>query len=270
MPSMTDEDRWWDERDRLSAVAVEAARVGAGVVRRAATQARPPSERKGSGDYVTRVDRDSESAIRRLLARRTPELPILGEEAGGEPAERYWAVDPLDGTTNFLIGFPVVDVSVALVDAGRPVIAAVELPLLGRSYRAVRGGGAWAGERRLAVSDRVPERAIVATALPFRRRERVPGFLGVLGRAFERIEDVRRAGAAAADLAWVAEGVFDGYFELGLGTWDVAAGALLVEEAGGVVTDWEGGPAYLSGNVIAGSPDTHAALLAAILEGQVP
>ncbi len=194
MPSMTDEDRWWDERDRLSAVAVEAARVGAGVVRRAATQARPPSERKGSGDYVTRVDRDSESAIRRLLARRTPELPILGEEAGGEPAERYWAVDPLDGTTNFLIGFPVVDVSVALVDAGRPVIAAVELPLLGRSYRAVRGGGAWAGERRLAVSDRVPERAIVATALPFRRRERVPGFLGVLGRAFERIEDVRRAG----------------------------------------------------------------------------
>ena len=98
----------------------------------------------------------------------------------------------------------------------------------------------------------------------------MPGFLGVLGRAFERIEDVRRAGAAAADLAWVAEGVFDGYFELGLGTWDVAAGALLVEEAGGVVTDWEGGPAYLSGNVIAGSPDTHAALLAAIQEGQVP
>jgi myo-inositol-1(or 4)-monophosphatase len=268
---MTNEERWSrDELERLSAVAVEAARLGADVVRRAAAEDRPPTERKGSGDYVTRVDRESESAIRRLLERRTPELPVLGEEAGGEPGDRYWAVDPLDGTTNFLIGFPVVDVSIALVDGDRPVVAAVELPLLGRSYRAVRGAGAWAGGRPLTVSDRRPAQAIVATALPFRRRESVAGFLEVLARAFERIEDVRRAGAAAADLAWVAEGVFDGYFELGLGTWDVAAGALLVEEAGGVVTDWEGGPGYLSGDVVAASPATHAALLDAIRDRQVP
>jgi myo-inositol-1(or 4)-monophosphatase len=268
---MPTHDRWsQEELERLSAVAVDAARVGAEVVRRAAAHDRPPSERKGSGDYVTRVDRDSEAAIMRILEERAPKVPVLGEETGGEPAERYWAVDPLDGTTNFLIGFPVVDVSIALIEAGRPVVGAVELPLLHRSYLAVRGGGAWAGERRLAVSDRPPGRAIVATALPFRRRERVAGYLDVLSRVFEEIEDVRRAGAAAADLAWVAEGVFDGYFELGLGTWDVAAGALLVEEAGGVVTDWEGGVGYLSGNVIAASPDTHAALLGAIRRGQVP
>ena len=114
------------------------------------------------------------------------------------------------------------------------------------------------------VSTREPGRAVVATALPFRDRSLLPRYLPVLEAVFERTEDIRRAGAAALDLAWVAAGVFDGYFELNLSEWDVAAGALLVEEAGGVITDWEGGSNYMSGNVIAGSPATHKVLLEAV------
>ena len=115
----------------------------------------------------------------------------------------------------------------------------------------------------MRVSERPVARAIVATALPFRDRSILPRYLPVLEAVFDRVEDIRRPGAAALDLAWVAAGVFDGYFELNLSVWDVAAGALLVQEAGGVVTDWDGGSNYLSGNVMAGSPATHAVLLAA-------
>ena len=220
-------------------------------------------EPKGrTGDWVTSVDRESEAAIRDLLEKETPAIPVLGEEGGGDTADRYWVVDPLDGTTNFMLGFPVVAVSVALVEAGRPAVAVVLGPLLDLSFSAARGGSAWCGDRRLHVSDRDSGRAIVATALPFRDRSLLPRYLPVLEEVFGRIEDIRRPGAAALDLAWVAAGVFDGYLELNLSPWDVAAGALLVEEAGGVVTDWEGGRDYLRGNVLAGSPQTHGVLLA--------
>jgi myo-inositol-1(or 4)-monophosphatase len=156
-----------------------------------------------------------------------------------------------------------VAVSIALVVDGRPEVAVVEAPLLGLTFHAVRGGGAWSGDDPMRVSARPPERGIVATALPFRQRSLLPRYQPVLRRVFDRVEDVRRAGAAALDLAWVAAGVFDGYFELTLSVWDVAAGGLIVEEAGGLVTDWDGGSDYLSGNVLAGSPATHEVLLAA-------
>ena len=257
-----------DELDHLVVVAEEAARVGAAVVARSARdrglgQAEPAAEpeRKGPGDYVTAVDRESEMTIRRYLDSATPDVPVFAEEGGGQKGSRYWAVDPLDATTNFLIGFPVVAVSVALLVDGRPVVGAIRAPLLGVEFAAARGRGARSGSSKLRVSDRPPERAIVATALPFRKKHLLPRYLPVLDSVFARIEDVRRAGAAALDLAWVAAGVFDGYFELGMSVWDVAAGALMVEEAGGVVSDWEGGPAYLGGDIMAGSPLTHRVLV---------
>ena len=221
-----------------------------------------PEPSKGFGDYVTAADRQSEAAMTELLRRLTPDIPVLGEEAGGEHGETFWAVDPLDGTTNFLIGFPVVAVSAALVSEGRVWAGAVRAPFLDVAASAARGQGAWAGDRRLEVSVRPSEQAIVATALPFRARALLPRYGPVLQRVFDRTEDIRRAGAAELDLAWVAAGVFDGYFELNLSIWDVAAGSLLVEEAGGIVTDWEGEDGYLtSGNILAGSPATYDVLL---------
>lgn len=217
-------------------------------------------EIKGAGDYVTEVDRASERAIVEVLSAGAPGIPVVAEEAGGALAERSWVVDPLDGTTNFVRGFPAVGVSIALVEEGRPVVGVVHAPFLRQTWTAVRDGGAWLGKDRLSVSERPPERSVVGTGFPFRRKELLPRYLEVLRGALERFEDLRRPGAAALDLAWVASGVFDGFFELGLSAWDVAAGALLIEEAGGVVTDWLGGDDWLSGDIVAGTPRVHAAL----------
>jgi myo-inositol-1(or 4)-monophosphatase len=248
---------------RLHQVAVGAAAVGSEIVRTRFAEHAARGEVKGAGDYVTAVDRESEEAIRSFLQRETPDIHMLGEESGGERGDWFWAVDPLDGTTNFLLGFPVVAVSVALIEGDRPVVGAVQGPILGLAFSAARGEGAWSGGRRIHVSRRPPDRAVIAMAFPFRAKHLAPKYTVALERVLTATEDVRRAGAASLDLAWVASGVFDGYFELSLSVWDVAAGALLVEEAGGVVTDWEGGPGYLSGNILAGSAQTHQVLLEA-------
>jgi myo-inositol-1(or 4)-monophosphatase len=248
----------------LLAVAERAALMGGRVVLEGAGRA--SAESKGAGDYVTEVDRRSERTIAAVLSGATPEVPVVGEESGGHRGSRYWIVDPLDGTTNFLHRFPAVGVSIALVEDGRPCVGVVHAPFLGETYRAARGSGASAtradgAAERLAVSDRPVEQAVVGTGFPFRRKDLLPRYLATMGRALERFEDLRRPGAAALDLAWVASGVFDGFFELALNAWDVAAGALLIEEAGGVVTDWTGGKGYLSGDILAGSPAVHAALV---------
>jgi myo-inositol-1(or 4)-monophosphatase len=219
------------------------------------------SERKGAGDYVTETDRRSEEAIRRHLASGEPRIPMVGEEAGGTPAERYWLVDPLDGTTNFVHGLPMVGVSVALVEEGRPVLGVVHAPFLGTSWSAIRGGGARRDGTPIRVASRPVPGAVVGTGFPFRHRNLLPRYLRAFGAALERFEDLRRPGAAALDLAWVADGTSDGFFELSLGPWDVAAGGLLIREAGGIVTDWEGGDGWLDGDILAGPPPVHAALL---------
>jgi myo-inositol-1(or 4)-monophosphatase len=227
---------------------------------------RASAETKAAGDYVTETDRASERAIAEVLRRETPDIPVVGEESGGSAGDRWWVVDPLDGTTNFIHRFPAVAVSVALVVEGRPVAGAVHGPFLGETYVAARGHGARAlrsdgTEERLAVSERPPDRAVVGTGFPFRRKDLLPRYLATMEEALARFEDLRRPGSAALDLAWVAAGVFDGFFELALNAWDVAAGGLLIEEAGGVVTDWDGGPGWLSGDILAGPPDVHAELL---------
>jgi myo-inositol-1(or 4)-monophosphatase len=231
----------------------------------------PFVETKGAGDYVTDVDRASERAIREILGEGTPDIPVVGEESGGRGGRRSWVVDPLDGTTNYLHGFPVVGVSVALVEEGRPIVGVVHAPFLGETFLGARGLGARArtGGRQAEarVSGRPVEQAVVGTGFPFRRKDLVPRYLATFEASLRRFEDLRRPGAAALDLAWVATGAFEGFFELGLAQWDVAAGALLIEEAGGVVTDWEGGPDYLGGDVLAGSPAVHAALLEIVRHG---
>jgi myo-inositol-1(or 4)-monophosphatase len=219
---------------------------------------------KAPGDWVTEVDTSSESVVREALKRDAPGLPVFGEEGGGGRGDVGWFVDPLDGTANFLHGFPAVGVSVALVEDGAPVVGVVHAPLLGDTYTACRGSGALKNGDAIAVSDRAAPHAICATGFPFRAKaERLDDYLPVFEAALRRFEDLRRAGSASLDLAWTAAGVFDGYFEQALGTWDVAAGALLVREAGGIVTDWSGDEgAWLdSGDIVAGPPVIHEAML---------
>ena len=248
----------------MRSLAREAALVGAEAIR----DAEPPEvgAAKGlPGDWVTEVDLASERAIVATLAAATPEIPVQGEELSGAATSGLrWVVDPLDGTTNFLHRFPAVGVSVALVE-DRVLAGAIAAPFLGDVWHAAAGGGAtWEGPGETTscrVSGRPPEQAVVATGFPFRRKERLPRYLAALRMALETFEDLRRPGAACLDLAWTACGVFDGFFELGLAPWDVAAGALLVTESGGLVTDWDGGAGFLSGTILAAPPAVHAHLL---------
>jgi myo-inositol-1(or 4)-monophosphatase len=254
----------------LERAAEAAARAGGDVV--VAGFGDPANAReKSAGDWVSDVDTTSERAVAAILAEAAPGIAFFGEETGGERAALGWICDPLDGTANFLHGFPAVGVSVALVEDGVPVVGVVHAPLFATTYRATMGGGAFRDGVALRVSTRAPEHAMVATGFPFRYEELKDPYLGVFGRALHRFEDLRRGGAASLDLAWTAAGVFDGFFELRLGPWDVAAGALLVREAGGVVTDWAGDDrAWLdSGNIVVGPPGVHAAVLELIRESGI-
>jgi myo-inositol-1(or 4)-monophosphatase len=245
-------------------VALRAARAGAQVLVDAGLP-RPggAADIKGAGDYVTAWDRRSESAILEVLAREAPGIAVLAEERGGARAGTMWAVDPLDGTTNFTRGFPSVGVSVGLLERGLPLLGVVIAPFFDKEFAAARGQGATLnGERLPLLRVLDPSNAVVATGFPFRNKKLLPRYLSVMEAALQRFEDLRRAGAAALDLAWTAAGTFDGFFELGLNTWDVAAGAALVVEVGGRVTDWSGGDTWAeTGNILAASAEVHEALL---------
>jgi myo-inositol-1(or 4)-monophosphatase len=215
------------------------------------------------GDYVTASDRASEAAILEVLARETPGVAVLAEEGGGRREPTMWVVDPLDGTTNFMRGFPAVGVSVGLVVDRKPVLGVVLAPFLDREFTASRGGGAFLnGEPLPRLHQGDPSASVVATGFPFRNKVALNRYLHVMQGALHRFEDLRRAGAASLDLAWTSAGTFDGFFELGLNPWDVAAGAALVLEAGGRVSDWAGGDTWIeTGDILAGSPTVHEALL---------
>jgi len=249
-----------DYRDLL-ACGDRAARAGGEIVRHYFRRLEGVRE-KAPGDWVSEADLASEQAIRDLLTRESG-LPVFGEEAGGDDFDTGWLVDPLDGTSNFLHGFDAVGVSVGLIADGVPVVGVVHAPLLDRTFSAAQGVGAFRDDKPMHVSARRPEQAIVATGFPFRHKDVLPRYERALGAALRDFEDLRRPGAASLDLCWTAEGVFDGYFELSLGPWDVAAGGIIVREAGGVVTDWDGDDrAWLrSGNVLAGPLPVHAELL---------
>ena len=223
------------------AAAVSAARAAGQILRKR----RPKHiDSKGAVDLVTEVDRACELVIRDILARLTPHIPVYGEEGGGaEAAAIRWVVDPLDGTTNFVHGFPYFCTSIALERNGQSEIGVVYDPVADDLFTAVRGRGAYRNGQPMYVSTcSEMNDALLATGFPYDRRQRVDLYLAIVREALMRCQGLRRGGAAALDLAGVACGRLDGYWEFSLQPWDVAAGTLLVLEAGGKVSDHSGQP----------------------------
>jgi len=240
--------------------AIAAARAGGGVLEGYwRSLPRGSISEKKKNDFVTRADKESEEAIVAAIREVYPEDGFLGEEGGrrgsGEEA-RTWIIDPLDGTTNFIAGFPFWCVSVAARERGEIVAGVVWDPLRGELYAAERGGGAFRNGERLRVTEQPDlDGAFLSTGFPFRSKDRIDLYLALFRELFQHARAIRRAGSAALDLANVAAGVFDGFFEFRLSIWDIAAGALLIEEAGGRVTDFDGGSRHWErGNVVAGTP----------------
>jgi myo-inositol-1(or 4)-monophosphatase len=215
-------------------------------------------------DMVSDADREAERAIRELLEAERPRDGLLAEEGSSSDAEsgRRWIVDPLDGTINFLYGFPAWAVSIALEDSGGLAVGVVHSPVHGETFCAVRGEGAWLGDRRLRTRESSElARAMVATGFSYEADQRVAQ-AEIVRRVLPRARDIRRAGAAALDLAWVAAGRVDAFYERGLKSWDLAAGQLLVEEAGGAVLALEGAPAGVIAAANRGLLDDLAELVA--------
>jgi len=238
-------------------VAVEAAHAAAHIMRRQIQHVDAiPVDRKARHDYVSEVDRACEAEIVREIKRFYPGHAFLCEE-GGESGdgEAVWIIDPLDGTSNYLHGIPHFAVSIAHQVKGRTEHAVVFDPMREELFTASRGSGAYLNQKRLRVSNRHGlEGAILATAFPFRSRDKLPAYAKLFQSVFSKVEDFRRAGTASLDLAWVAAGRMDGFFEIGLKPWDVAAGALLVREAGGVVLDFQGNDAVEEAGTIIAAP----------------
>lgn len=225
-------------------VAREAARAAGAILRAHVDRGPVRYEEKGAANLVTAIDRACEDAIRAVLARHTPDVPVLGEEGGGDAASgALWVVDPLDGTTNFVHGFPFFAVSVALRIDGRGEVGVVLDVVRGREYAAWRGRGATRDGVPIHVSavDALA-RALAGTGFPYDRQQHAAEYLRYVQAALERTHGVRRAGAAALDLCLLAEGALDVFWEFKLSPWDVAAGVLIIEEAGGRVTAHDGSP----------------------------
>ena len=226
-------------------------------------------EEKGSNrDLVTEIDRRAERAILGRLGERFPEDMLWGEESGGpggfDPqSECFWLVDPLDGTVNFTYEHPFVAVSIARIEAGRPTLGVVHAPILHETFLAERGGGAFRNGRKIRVSSRSPlSEALLATGFACLREPTKGDNLANFARLARRARGVRRCGSAAIDLAYVACGRYDGFWEFSLAPYDVAAGSLLVEEAGGRITDILGGDGSLFGsNIVASNDSIHEAIL---------
>lgn len=251
----------------FEAVAVEAAHAGGEVLRRwFAGRDRLMVEVKAKHDYVTEVDREAEAAVIAVLGGRFPDHAILAEEGstGGAHAGYRWIVDPLDGTTNFIHGVPAFAVSIGLEDESGLVAGAVYDPCRDETFHAHRGGGAFLNGAPIACTELDHlDAALIATGFPFREMEHLPAYLAAFERFVRSTSGLRRAGSASLDLVYTACGRYDGFFEVGLKAWDLAGGAIVVMEAGGMVTDIRGGPEFLrDGSVVAAGSRLHGAMLA--------
>ena len=221
---------------------------------------------KSRNDFASEVDRQAESEIVSILQRAYPDHAILGEEHGAlgpQDSDHVWVIDPLDGTTNFLHGFPQFAVSIGLLHRGRPERGVVYDPVKQELFTAARGQGATLNNRRLRVTRQNGlTGALLGTGIPFKDQSYLDAYLGMLKDLLRDAAGIRRAGSAALDLAYVAAGRFDGFWEIGLNSWDMAAGVLLVQEAGGLVTDLEGGARYLeTGSIVCANPKLHGPML---------
>ena len=253
--------------EELLDVAIEAARSGARVIR-AATDGREKLvwESKGQSDFVSEVDKTSEREITATIARRLPGASMLGEELTPTALAGKGIVviaDPLDGTTNFLHGYPEYSVSIAIARDGEVCAGTVVNVARDEEFTARRGAGAFMNGRPIRVSSlREPSRALIGTGFPFKSLEKLPAYVEQFSLVMRGTAGIRRAGSAALDLSNVACGRFDAFWELTLAPWDVAAGLLMVREAGGIVTDLDGNPATVeAGAFVAGNPAMHAWLL---------
>ncbi len=221
--------------------------------------------RKGPADFVSAADLRVERILREELSKARPGWALLAEEKGGvlpTDKEDAWIVDPIDGTTNFLHGIPHFCLTIAHWKKGEIVAGIIYQPIGDELFWAEKGMGAYHNRRRLRVSARQNlSDAVIATGLPFKGKEKHPRYVDTLAAVMPEVAGVRRFGAAALDLAWVAAGRFDGFWEYALMPWDIAAGILLVREAGGAVTDMDGGDAMLArGEILAANPPLHKPL----------
>ena len=231
---------------------------------------------KGPGDYVSQADIRAEETLRAELGRARPAFAFLGEEqgeSGNADWEWRWVIDPLDGTTNFLHGIPHWAVSVGIEKRTGPetseiVAGVIYNPAADELFWAEKGMGAFLNDRRLRVSGRRDMlQAVFATGIPFAKVQRKAEFSAILARLMPHVAGVRRMGSASLDLAWTAAGRYEGFWELGLNKWDIAAGLIILKEAGGWATDPEGNDPYLSGNVVAGNPLLQPKLRDVVNEG---
>lgn len=249
-------------------VALEAARAGGELIRSYRRKSFDVRY-KGRNDLVTEVDLAAEKEIFRVIRDHFPDDRLLGEESEGIESlsgERVWIVDPIDGTTNFAYGFPVYCVSVGLWDGEGPLAAAVLELNLDETYTAARGAGASLNGEPIRVSEIAePSRALIGTGFPYNDYRLLDEYVTLFRRLMDDVQGLRRPGSAAYDLCCVAAGRFQGFYEYALKAWDVAAAALIIQEAGGVITDWNGGDEWLFGErIIAGNEPIHRFLLETI------
>jgi myo-inositol-1(or 4)-monophosphatase len=250
-------------------IAVKAARRAGSLINRAALEGGLEIRAKNRNDFVTQVDRAAEQAIIDVIRRAYPEHSFLAEESGaaqGARPEFQWVIDPLDGTTNYIHGFPQYCVSIALEHKGVLTQAVVYDPAKNELFTASRGRGAYLDDRRMRASKCAQlSNALVGTGFPFKELERIDLYMRQLRTLMGACSGVRRAGAAALDLAYVAAGRLDAFWEMGLSRWDMAAGALLIQEAGGLVSDLDGNAGFLdSGDIAAAAPKVLPQLLSAL------
>ncbi len=236
-------------------IAVSAARAAGQVILR--NMNRLPNLKihtKSTNDFVSEVDHQAEQSIIATIQKAYPSHAILAEESGAHAGDECeWIIDPLDGTTNYLHGIPQFSVSIAMREKNKLQLAVVYDPLKEELFCATRGDGATLNNRRIRVSkQRELSGSLIGTGLPYRADQQLDIYLATLKALLEKTSGIRRAGSAALDLAYVAAGRFDGFWEFGLNQWDIAAGILLIQEAGGIVSDPEGGHDYLeSGDLVA-------------------
>lgn len=246
-------------------IAVKAARRAGNLIHRSADKIDHLTvTKKNHADFVSEVDHAAEQAIIQTLREAYPDHAILAEESGSQGESDFlWIIDPLDGTTNFLHGLPQFAVSIALQHKGIITQAVVYDPVKNELFTATRGRGAFLNDKRLRVTKRLHLLdSLIGTGFPYSQFEHIDAYLGILKDLMQKTAGLRRPGSAALDLAWLAAGRYDGFFETGLKPWDMAAGCLLVTEAGGMISDLSGNDSHLkTGHVCAGNPNIHPLLL---------
>jgi myo-inositol-1(or 4)-monophosphatase len=255
-------------------IAVKAARRAGNLIHRSTDKIDHLTiTKKSHADFVSEVDRAAEQTIIQTLLDAYPDHAILAEESGAQGESDFvWIIDPLDGTTNFLHGFPQFSVSIALQHKGIITQAVIYDPTRNELFTATRGRGAFLNDKRIRVSKRIHlADSLIGTGFPYTNFEHMDAYIGIFKDLMQQTSGLRRPGSAALDLAWMAAGRYDGFFETGLKAWDIAAGTLIITEAGGLVSDLHGSDTFLkTGHICAGSGEIHPKLLQVIAPHLTP